>query len=210
MIRAPFAGVVTQRHADVGALVTNATSNQTAALPVVTVADVSRLKVTVYVPQAEAPQVRPGLQAEIVDAAASERRAAGTVARVSGELDTRTRTLRTEVEFDNRDGAFIPGSFVNVVLAIPVVRMIEVPAAALVMREGKPFVVRVDADNKARFVPVDVASTDGKMIQVARGIEDGTRVAVGPPASLVDGDKVDPQPPPTVAAHGGPSTGGKK
>lgn len=191
-IRAPFAGVVTQRHADVGALVTNASSNQTAALPLVTVVDDTGLKVTVYVDQADAPAVRPGVDAEIVDAAAPGRTATGKVARVSGELDARTRTLRAEVEFDNTDGRFLPGSFVDVVLHVPSASLVEVPAGALVMRGGKPFVALVDQANAVRFTPVSVAATDGTTIRIASGLEEGAVVAVSPPASLVDGDKIVP------------------
>ena len=59
----------------------NAATNQVSALPVVTIADVSRLKVSVYVEQGEAPNVKPGQDAEIVDASNAERRATGKVTR---------------------------------------------------------------------------------------------------------------------------------
>ena len=195
-IRSPFAGVVTGRFADPGALVTNAASNQTAALPLVTIADTSRLKVTVYVEQADAPYVKSGLDAEVVDAAAPERKVTAKIARVSGELDARTRTLRTEVEFDNTARTFFPGSFVNVSLLIPATSFIEVPSGALIARDKKTFVATVDGEQKAHLVPVVVASTDGKVLRIASGLEEGVTVAVSPPASLADGAKVNPQQPP--------------
>lgn len=195
-IRAPFAGVVTGRFADPGALVTNAASNQTAALPLVTIADTTRLKVTVYVEQTDAPNVKAGLDAEVVDAAAPERKVNAKVARVSGELDSRTRTLRTEVEFDNKDHTFVAGSFVNVSVMIPAVSYIEVPSGALISRDKKTFVATVDAQQKAHLVPIVVASTDGKVLRVASGLEEGATVVVSPPASLADGAKVNPQQPP--------------
>ena len=108
-LRAPFSGVVTQRYADPGALVQNAATNQVSALPVVTISDTSRLKVSVYVEQGEAPNVKPGLDAEIVDASNAERRGKGKVTRIAGELDPRTRTLLTEVDFDNSKGQFVAG-----------------------------------------------------------------------------------------------------
>lgn len=195
-IRAPFAGVVTGRFADPGALVTNAASNQTAALPLVTIADTSRLKVTVYVEQADAPNVKPGLDTEVVDAAAPERKLLAKVTRTSGELDSRTRTLRTEVEFDNKDRVFVAGSFVNVSLLIPAVSYIEVPSGALISRDKKTFVATVDANQKAHLVPVVLAGTDGKVLRIASGLDEGVTVAVSPPASLADGAKVNPQQPP--------------
>jgi membrane fusion protein, multidrug efflux system len=195
-IRAPFAGVITGRFADPGALVTNAASNQTAALPLVTVADTSRLKVTVYVEQADAPYAKPGLDAEVVDAATVDRKVAAKVTRVSGELDARTRTLRTEVEFDNKAGTFFAGSFVNVSLLIPATSFIEVPAGALINRDKKTWVATIDSENKAHLVPIVMASTDGKVLRIASGLDEGVTVAVSPPAGLADGAKVNPQQPP--------------
>lgn len=200
LVKAPFAGVVTNRYADVGALVTSAAGNQAAALPLVTIADPARLKVTVFVEQADAPVARAGLDAEVVDAAAADRRVSGKVTRVSGELDARSRTRRVEVEFDNAAQTFVPGSFVNVTLLIPAVSHIEVPAAALLTRDRKPMVAVVDAARHVRFVPVTVAGTDGKVLRLASGLEEGAVVVVNPPASLADGGKVDPRQPPGSAA----------
>lgn len=196
VLRAPYAGTVTARFADRGALVQNAATNQTAALPLVTIADTTRLKVTVYVEQADAPIVKPGLPAEVVDAASPDRKISAKVTRVSGELDSRTRTLVTEVEFDNSKGQFIPGSFLNVSLLIPTASFIEVPSGALVNRDKKTMVIVVDKDNTAHYVPITVANTDGKVLRIASGVEEGTVVAVGAPVSLADGGKVNPQQPP--------------
>jgi len=195
-IRAPFAGVVTGRFADPGALVTNATNNQSAALPLVTIADIARLKVTVYPDQADAPMIKAGLDAEVVDAAAPERKIVAKIARVSGELDLRTRTLRTEVEFDNADRTFVPGSFVNVSLLIPAVSYVEVPSGALIARDKKTLVATVDAHNKVHFVPIVMAGTDGKVLRIASGLDEGVTVVVSPPTSLTEGGKVSPQQPP--------------
>ena len=70
---APFDGQVTARFADPGALVQNATTSQTAAQPVVTVSDDTRLRIDAYVQQDVAPFVHAGDIAQIVDAANSGR-----------------------------------------------------------------------------------------------------------------------------------------
>jgi len=158
------------------------------------------------VEQADAPVVRAGLDAEVVDAAAPDRRVSGKVTRVSGELDARSRTRRVEVEFDNADQTFVPGSFVNVALLIPAVSHIEVPAAALLTRDRKPMVAVVDAGQHVRFVPVVVAGTDGKVLRLAGGLEAGAVVVVNPPASLADGAKVDPRQAPGSTPAPGPKT----
>jgi len=200
LVKAPFDGVITNRFADPGALVQNASTNQAAAQPLVTVADVSRLKVTVFADQVDAPQVKAGLAVEVSDAAAPERKVGGRVTRVSGELDARTRTRRAEVEFDNADGGFLPGSFLNVAILLPATSYIEVPAGALVTRDKKTFVAVVDADHRIHYTPVAVAGTDGKSVRIASGIDAGTPVALSPPTSLEDGGRVTPQAPPGAPA----------
>lgn len=194
-VKAPFSGVVTNRYVDPGALVTNATNNQTSAQPLLALADTTRLKVTIYAEQVEAPVVKPGLDVEVVDAAAGERKVMAKITRVSGELDPRTRTRRAEVEFEGGD-QFLPGSFVNVAIQIPATSFIEVPAGALITKDKKTFVATVDAGNRVHYTPITVAGTDGKVLRIASGVDEGTPVAVSPPAGIADGAKINPQQPP--------------
>jgi membrane fusion protein (multidrug efflux system) len=195
-LRAPFSGVVTARHVDPGALVTNAANNQTSSQPVVTIADTSRLRVSVYVEQVDAPFVKPGIEVEIVDAANPERRNKGKISRIGGELDSRTRTLLAEVDFDNGKGEFIAGSYVNVTLLIPAVSYVEVPAPALVVRDKKNYVAVVGGNNHIKLVPIEVAGTDGRVIRILNGLGEGVRVALNLPNTVPDDAKVNPSFPP--------------
>ena len=189
---APYAGVVTGRYVDPGALITNAANNQTSSQPVVTVSDPSKLRVSVYAEQVDARFVRPGIEAEIIDTANPTQRIKANVSRVSGELDPRTRTLLAEVDFDNRAGTFIPGSFVNVSLMVPQTSYIEVPASALVVRDRKNFVAVLDADNHIKLTPIEIAGTDGAAVKIASGLGEGIRVVLSLPNTVPDGAKVNP------------------
>ncbi|MEO8156185.1 MAG: efflux RND transporter periplasmic adaptor subunit [Betaproteobacteria bacterium] len=196
---APFAGVVTRRFVDPGALITNAVNNQTSSQAVVTVSDPSKLRVSTYVEQVDAHFIQPGLEAEIIDTANPTRHIKAKVSRVAGELDAKTRTLLTEVDFDNRAGVFIPGSFVNVVLLVPQTSYIEVPASALVVRERKNFVAVLEADSHIRLTPVEVVGTDGASVKIASGLGEGVRVVLSLPNTVPDGAKVNPASPPAAA-----------
>jgi RND family efflux transporter MFP subunit len=197
---APFSGVVTARYVDPGALITNAANNQTSSQPVVTIADPLKLRVSVYVEQVDARLIKPGTDAEIADAANPAVRIKAKVSRVTGELDSRTRTLMTEVDFDNHDGSFIPGSFVNVALIVPQTSYVEVPAPALVVRDRKSYVAVIEIDNHIKLTPVEIAGTDGASVRIASGIGEGVRVALSLPNTVPDGAKVNP-----VASPGGPA-----
>lgn len=189
---APYAGVVTGRYVDPGALITNAANNQTSSQPVVTVSDPSKLRVSVYVEQVDARFIRPGIEAEIIDTANPTQRIKATISRVAGELDSRTRTLLAEVDFDNRGATFIPGSFVNVSLMVPQTSYIEVPASALVVRERKNFVAVLETDNHIKLTPIEIAGTDGASVRIAGGIGEGVRVVLSLPNTVPDGAKVNP------------------
>lgn len=200
ILYAPYNGVVTARYVDPGALITNAANNQTSSQPVLTVSDASKLRVSTYVEQADARYVHIGTEIEIIDAANPAQRTRAKVSRIAGELDPRTRTLLAEVDFDNADGAFIPGSFVNVALSIPQTSFVEVPAPALVVRDKKNYVAVVGADNHIKLTPIEIAGTDGAAVKIASGIGEGVRVALSLPNTVADGAKVNPATPPGAPA----------
>ena len=210
---APFDGVVTARFADPGALVTNATSNRTAAQPVVTISDTSKLRVTVYVDQPEAPYVKVGTEVEIADSSNADIKGTGKVSRISGQLDPKTRTMLTQVDFDNSKRTFMAGSFVTVSLLIPTKSYVEAPTGALIQRDGKSFVGVIDGDSRVKFTPIEIAGTDGKVIRIASGINEGARLVLNLPNTVSDGARVNPAPagpaPAAAATPAAPPPGAK-
>jgi RND family efflux transporter MFP subunit len=192
IIRAPFAGTVTARFVDRGAMITNAASNQASSQPVLTISDGSRLRVGVYVEQQDVPFIRVDDAAEVVDAANPSRRVMAKISRTAGDLDPRTRTLLVEVDVDNRDQFLVPGSFVYVTLRVPVPSYAQIPATALVQRGGASFVAGVGEDGLVRFRPIKVAGTDGVQVNIAEGVRPGERVAVNLPDEVTEGGRIQP------------------
>jgi RND family efflux transporter MFP subunit len=202
---APFAGVVTGRYVDPGALITNAANNQTSSQPVVTISDPSKLRVSVYVEQVDAHSIKPGLETEITDTANPVVRTKARLSRVAGELDSRTRTLLAEIDFDNRESTFIPGSFVNVSIMVPQTSYVEVPASALVVRDRKNYVAVLEADSHIKLTPIEIAGTDGASVKIAGGLGEGVRVVLSLPNTVPDGAKVNPAPAPAAPAQAPPT-----
>jgi RND family efflux transporter MFP subunit len=174
-LRAPFAGTVTARFADPGALVQNAANAQTSALPVVTVSDTSKLRVYVYVDQRDAASVRPGDAAEV--SVPDGPRLSARVTRRADELDPRTRTMLVEVDVDNRDGAIVAGSFVWVKLQVKSTPLVQIPAAALDLR-GKGARVGLVSNGRLARRPVEVADLDGAIVRLRSGVAKGDWVAL--------------------------------
>jgi RND family efflux transporter MFP subunit len=190
VLRAPFAGVVTARFADPGALIQSATAGQSGALPVVSIVNADRLRVYVYLDQSSAPFVHVGDVAEVrvPERAGFVRRA--TVTRAAGELAPKTRTMLTEIDVDNKDGAILPGSFVNVVLEFNVPPLVQVPVEALVIKGDKTLVVVVDADKHVHTRSVAVADDDGATVRLVSGLRAGEQVALNLGNEVEDGAPV--------------------
>jgi RND family efflux transporter MFP subunit len=191
-LKVPFNGTVTARFADPGALVQNAASSQTSALPVVTVEDTDSLRIYAYLDQVDAESVRPGLQAAITMDERAGVRIPAKVARTSGELDARTRKLLVELDLDNQHGQIVPGSFVHVELDAPAPVLPELPSEALVVRQNRTLVAVLAADSTVHFRDVIVASNDGLRMRLLTGVSNGDRVVLNAGDALADGARVRP------------------
>ena len=191
IMRAPYAGRVTSRFIDPGMLVTNAQSNFTSAMPMLTIADHSRVRVYAYLPQADITFVHVGDVAEVSDASSPERKKMATITRMTGELEQRTRTMLIEVHIDNADNFFMPGSFAYVSVRVPVESYPQIPLTALLTR-GNESVVAVLDNETLRFRPVKIGSIDGSTVRVAGGLSAGEKIAINVPDEITNGSRVQP------------------
>jgi membrane fusion protein, multidrug efflux system len=200
-IRAPFDGVVTARFADPGALIQSAAAGQSGALAVVSVAKADRLRIYVYLDQTSAPFVRLGDDVTVTVPERPGWTRHGQVTRTGGELSTRTRTMLTEVDLDNKDGALLPGSFVEVTLQVKLTPLPQIPAAALVVRGDETYagVVATQDGGAARihYRKLKIADDDGQLVRVTDGLRGGETVALDVGDSVEEGAAIQVvQPPP--------------
>jgi RND family efflux transporter MFP subunit len=191
-LRAPFSGIVTARYSDPGALIQNAATSQTSALPLVEISETSRLRIYVYVDQAHAPFVRNGDAVTISDQANPSLKLVARVTRTSGEIDPKTRTLLVEIDVDNPHNRILAGSFVQVELKVQTPRYVEVPSDALIVRGGQTFVAVVTPDNTVKFTQVAVAEQTGETARLFSGLDEGDRVARSIGERVPEGGKVQP------------------
>jgi RND family efflux transporter MFP subunit len=192
VLKAPFSGTVTARYADPGALLQQATAAQTSALPVLTVAELDRLRIELYVDQRDAPFVKTGDPVEVTLPERMDVKLLGKVARVSHELDARTRMMLAEIDLDNISGAVVPGSFVEVRLKVNAPQNLSVPVEALVLRGAKPFVALVSSADTVTYVPVTIADSDGRRAYIKEGLSEGQRVALNLGETVIEGGAVRP------------------
>jgi RND family efflux transporter MFP subunit len=190
VIKAPFDGIVTARFADPGTLIQSAANGQSGAVPIVAVAKADKLRVYVYVDQASAPFVRAGDAAKITLAERPGWVRQAAVTRTTGSLSPKTRTMQTEVDVENTDGAVVPGSYVDVTLSVRVPSLLEIPAEALVTRGDKTQVAVVDDAGKVHYRSVVIGDDDGQTVRLVSGVSAGDRVALNLGNEVEDGGAV--------------------
>jgi len=188
-VTAPFAGIITQRTVEIGALVTAGNGQ-----PLYKVAQMDPARVFVQVPQDVAPAVRPNVATKVMVREYPARVFAGTVTRSAGELDPVTRTMNTEIRVPNADGALIAGMYAEVALALPLAhRVLELPATALMNDSRGQRVAVIDKENKLHLVPVVLERDNGATIDIASGLQGTDAVAKIGSAAFVDGMTVEVQ-----------------
>ena len=186
-VRAPFAGVITVRNVDVGALI-----NEGNTL-LFRIAQTARMRTYINVPQAEAESVRVGQTATLEFDELQHRKFTGTVTRTSHALDPATRTLLTEVEVPNPDGVLLPGMFTQVDLQVlRKTPPLMIPGDTLVVRSDGPQVAIVGAHGEVHYVRIQLGRDFGDRLEVLSGLEDGEMIAVNPSDAVREGARVKP------------------
>ncbi len=168
-LRAPFDGVVVERHLTLGEAVREDAN-------AFTIADLSSVWAELSIAARELPQVRVGERVQ-VRAGAFEASAPGTVSYVGALIGEQTRTATARVTLPNAGGVWRPGLYVNVeVLAQESAAAVAVENAALQTEEGTSVVfVRTPTGFAAQ--PVRLGRSDGRHTEVLQGLAAGVRYA---------------------------------
>jgi membrane fusion protein, multidrug efflux system len=186
-VYAPFAGVLTKRNVDPGALI-NAGSAGTALF---TLARVDPLRVFVNVPQAYSPAIHDGMPAYVTLQEIAGQKFKGTVARTADAIDPATRTLLTEVDVPNKDGHLLPGSFGEVHFLPKInAEKVTVPVNAMLFRQEGARLAIVGPDNKVQLRPITIGRDYGTTLEILGGVSLEDRIIINPADSLEDGQKV--------------------
>ncbi|SCB27125.1 efflux RND transporter periplasmic adaptor subunit [Cupriavidus alkaliphilus] len=168
-LRAPFDGIVVEKHLSLGEAVKEDAS-------VFTVSDLSSVWAEFVVSARDLDRVRVG-EAVTVRSSASATQAEGKVSYVGALLGEQTRTAKARVTLANPGTAWRPGLFVTVsVLGAPVQVPVTVAADALQQVDGQSVVFVAVPDGFA-VQPVKTGRTDGKLVEVTQGLQAGARYA---------------------------------
>jgi RND family efflux transporter MFP subunit len=192
-ITAPFAGVVTQRYANLGTLVQAGTNSSTQALPLVKLSQDDLFRLVIPVPESYVRYIRIGdpIQVRIPSL---NRTIPGKVARFSVDVKEDTRTMHTEVDVPNPGHVLIAGMYAEAELTLEHKNNALVVPLQAVDHEGeKNMVVVVTAENKIAERTVTLGLQNASYAEVLSGLADGEQVVVSDRSALKPGEVVRPK-----------------
>lgn len=183
VLKSPISGVVTKRNYDPG--------DMTGALPVLTVAKVSPVKVVINVPETEFSKVKKGMHASITFDTYGDAEFPGVVTMISPTVDAQSRTFGVEVTMPNPDSRVLPGMFGRVTLNLGDEMRAVVPDRAVVKMPGAgAYYVYVYKDGKVEYKKVELGQRINDAYEIISGVEPGEQVVVVGQNKLANGKEV--------------------
>jgi RND family efflux transporter MFP subunit len=189
-VYAPFAGVITARNTDIGALINAGAGGVPQEL--FHMAAVNRLRVYVAVPEVDSLAAQNGARATLTLDEFPGETFQGTIVRNSDSIDPASRTLNVEVDVDNAQGRIRTGAYVFVHLKVPEhssAQSITIPANTLLFR-SEGLRVGVVRNGRAELVPITIGRDYGATVEVVTGLQPTDQVIVNPSDSLTGGTPV--------------------
>jgi RND family efflux transporter MFP subunit len=192
-IVAPFSGVVTQRYANLGALVQAGTTSSTQAMPIVRLSQDDLFRLVIPVPESYVRYIKVGDPVS-VRVPSLNRSFPGKVTRFSVDVRQDTRTMHTEVDVQNRDRVLMPGLYAEADVSLE--HREDIPAIPLqaINREGeKTTVFVVTANGEIEDRPITLGVQTATDAEVLTGLNPGEQVMVSDRSGLKPGQKVHAQ-----------------
>lgn len=181
-VRAPFAGVVTEKKADAGSMAVP-------GMPLLVLEDPRRYRLEAAVPEAHLSRISVGSSVEVVLDASPETPLPAAVSEIVPTVDPMSRTFLAKADVSGP--GLRTGMYGRLRFPAGMGTVLAVPQKAVSRAGGFDGVFVVTPDNVARLVIVKTGRQTGDRIEILSGIAPGDRVAVSPLDKLVDGAKVE-------------------
>ena len=181
----PIDGIVVAKHMDEGNIVSP-------GMPIVTIQDMSKMKVIFSLPERYLPRVVSGkTRVKISSDALEGEPINGVVSTVYPSVDRATRTTKIEILVNNSDKRLRPGMFARVTLEYERTGNIPVVPEAALLRQGEKVFAFVVEGSKTFRRPVKLGLTQKDRHEVKEGLQEGDLVVVRGQHTLSDGDEIE-------------------
>jgi len=192
-ITAPFAGVITRRFANLGALMQAGTSSSTQAMPLVRLSQVDRFRLVIPVPESYVRYIHAG-DAVQVKVPSLNRTLPGKVARFSQDVKEDTRTMHTEVDVPNVNGVLVQGLYAEATITLETKNnVLDAPLQAIDHNGDQTTVFVVTGGSKIERRTVVLGIQTSSDAEVVSGLEEGDMLVVSDRSGLKAGQEVQPK-----------------
>ena len=198
-ITAPFPGVITNRHTNVGDLiVANNVSNE-----MFHIQQIDPLRIYFWLPQGNSADVKVGQSIDVVFPAPVNRTMKAKLATTSNAIAPNSRSLLVELHLANPNNEIQAGSYAEVRLPPSILgTILTVPDTSLLFRAQGLQVGVLKPDNTVELRDIKVGRDFGTTIEVTGGVNASDKIVNNPPDSLVSGEAVRVSAPPSSASPG--------
>jgi RND family efflux transporter MFP subunit len=192
-ITAPFAGVVTERYANLGALMQAGTSSSTQAMPLVKLSQDEKFRLVIPAPESDVRFIHIGDPVE-VRIPSLNKTFPGKVARFSVDVKSDTRTMHTEVDVANPNRVLIEGMYAEVTLKLEhKTAALAVPLQAVDRQGERSSLLVVNPDNRIEERVVTLGLQNAGYAEALAGLAEGEQVVVSDRGALKSGQLVRPK-----------------
>ena len=192
-ITAPFAGVITQRYANLGTLMQAGTSSSTQALPLVKLSQDDLFRLVIPVPESYVKFIHLGDPVS-VNVPSLSRTFPGKVARFSVDVREDTRTMHTEVDVPNPTRVLLPGLYAEATITLEKKDdAVAVPLQAVDQDNNQTTVDVVDPSGRIEIRQIVLGIQTATDAEVLSGLQEGEPVVVSDRSGLKAGQPVQPK-----------------
>jgi RND family efflux transporter MFP subunit len=193
-IIAPFDGVVTQIYAYTGALLPAGTSSNKGDLALCQLSQNNILRLVIPLPERAVPDVHVGDTVDINVSGAKDT-FTGKIVRLSGQIETQTRTMHTEVQVPNPDYRLVPGMYASVKIPLrSASEALSVPVQAVQSSgNGQGTVLVVNSSNRVEKREIKLGIETATQGEVLSGLNENEMVIFGEQNQYKVGQLVSPQ-----------------
>jgi len=186
-IRAPFAGIITRRYAEVGDYVDSTTAaSETEGATSTSIAELSSgLEIEAKIPEASIAKVKLAQRVNIQVDAYPNQTFTGTANLIAPRAVKENNVTSFRVKVSLTTGQEKLQSGMNTRLTFidePLKNVIAIPLAAVITQpDGQTAVYLAEQETEAKLQPIKLGSVSGKLVQVLQGLPEGDRIFVSPP-----------------------------
>jgi RND family efflux transporter MFP subunit len=192
-IKAPFAGVITQRYANLGTLMQAGTSSSTQAMALVRLSEDDKFRLVIPVPESYVKYIRLNDSVK-VSVPSLGQVFPGKVARFSDDVNKDTRTMHTEVDVPNTSRTLMQGLYAEATVTLDRRNdALVVPLQAVSQSGQESTILLVDANDIIQKRKIQLGMQTATDAEVLSGLNEGDRVVVSDRSALKAGTRVKPQ-----------------